>query len=51
LHQYTKGSGTPLPVDQQQAYVTIGASTPVVLEMDPRTPDTVVVPDPGSKAK
>jgi MFS family permease len=42
-------AGTQLPVDQQQAYVTIGASSPVVLEMDPRTPDIVVVPDPGIK--
>ena len=31
--------GTALPVDQQQAYVTIGTSSPVVLELDPRTPD------------
>jgi MFS family permease len=41
-------AGTQLPVDQQQAYVTIGASSPVVMEMDPRTPD-IVVPDPGIK--
>ncbi len=32
--------GVALPVEQQQTYVTIGASSPVVLEMDPRTPDT-----------
>ncbi len=31
--------GTALPVDQQQAYVTIGASSPVMLELDPRSPD------------
>jgi len=31
--------GVRLPVEQQQAYVTIAASSPVVLEMDPRTPD------------
>jgi hypothetical protein len=31
--------GTALPVDRQQAYVTIGPSSPVVLELDPRTPD------------
>jgi MFS family permease len=44
-------AGTQLPVDQQQAYVTIGASSPVVLEMDPRTPDTVAAPDPDLKGK
>lgn len=31
--------GSPLPVEQQAAYVSIAASSPVVLEMDPRTPD------------
>jgi MFS family permease len=32
-------AGAVTPVDRQAAYVTIAASTPVVLEMDPRTPD------------
>lgn len=32
-------AGTSTPVERQAAYVTIAASTPVVLEMDPRTPD------------
>lgn len=31
--------GTPLPVEQQAAYVTVPTSSPVALEMDPRTPD------------
>jgi hypothetical protein len=32
-------TGTSLPVDQQAAYVTVATSSPVVLELDPRTPD------------
>lgn len=38
-------AGIPTPVDQQAAYVTMAISTPVVLEMDPRTPD----PDDASR--
>ena len=32
-------AGTALPVDQQAAYVAVATSSPVVLELDPRTPD------------
>jgi MFS family permease len=32
-------AGTPFPVEQQAAYVTVATSSPVVLEMDPRTSD------------
>jgi hypothetical protein len=31
--------GAPVPVEQQAAYVTVPTSSPVALEMDPRTPD------------
>jgi MFS family permease len=31
--------GAPVPVEQQAAYVTVVTSSPVALEMDPRTPD------------
>ena len=32
-------AGSALPVDQQAAYVAVATSSPVVLELDPRTPD------------
>lgn len=32
-------AGAPLPLEQQQGYVSMAASSPVVLELDPRTPD------------
>ncbi|HSN39634.1 MAG TPA: hypothetical protein VLT92_05515, partial [Burkholderiales bacterium] len=32
-------AGEMVPLEQQQSYVTIASSSPVVLEMDPRTSD------------
>lgn len=32
-------AGAALPLEQQQGYVSMAASSPVVLELDPRTPD------------
>ena len=34
-----------VPSERQQDYVTLGNSSPVVLEMDPRTSDPPVRPD------